>query len=39
MVGADVIGVTAHPLGRNGHGIGVKSDSICFAHGFSLSAP
>jgi hypothetical protein len=31
MVRADVIGVTAYPLGRNGHGIGVERDSICFA--------
>src|SRR5882757_10927889 len=30
MVRADVIGVTAHPLGRDDEGIGVESDSICW---------
>jgi hypothetical protein len=28
--GAGVIGVTAHPLGCNGHGVGVQGDSICW---------
>src|SRR5882757_1812049 len=40
MVRADVIGVTAHPLGRDDEGIGVESDSICWlAHTATLSPP